>query len=197
VALITAVSVAGVSLAESSGEGTSSKAKADTAQAKRGPRGKTGPAGPRGPQGPEGPAGANGAAGPPGAPGSPATGAAVKQSRNPATVGLSTTTATLTSVSVSYPAAGTAVITYTAVLSNTNAGYLNTFVMEGGTRLNNVNTFWDPGDADGFFDETQTNQVVVPATAGSHTYTFQLSTNTGTATAVEGSLIVTYFPASL
>jgi hypothetical protein len=69
VALITAVSVAGVSLAESSGDGTSSNAKADTAQAKRGPRGKTGPAGPRGPQGPEGPAGANGAAGPQGAQG--------------------------------------------------------------------------------------------------------------------------------
>lgn len=71
VALITAVTVAGVSLADSSGDGTSSKAKAEAAaQGKRGPRGKTGPAGPRGPQGPEGPAGANGgpgAQGPPGA----------------------------------------------------------------------------------------------------------------------------------
>jgi hypothetical protein len=72
VALITAVSVAGVSIAESSGDGTFSKAKAKAAaQGKRGPRGKTGPAGPRGPQGPEGPAGPAGAAGTPGAAGAP------------------------------------------------------------------------------------------------------------------------------
>jgi hypothetical protein len=69
VAVITAVTVAGVSLAESSGDGSSSKEKAKASQSKRGPRGKTGPAGPRGPQGPEGPAGANGAPGPTGPPG--------------------------------------------------------------------------------------------------------------------------------
>ncbi len=63
VALITAVTVAGVSLA-SAGDGSSSTAKAKAAAGKRGPRGKTGPAGPRGPQGPEGPAGAAGAPGP-------------------------------------------------------------------------------------------------------------------------------------
>jgi hypothetical protein len=71
VAVITALTVAGVGLAESSGDGTSSTAKAKAAaQGKRGPRGKTGPAGPRGPQGPEGPAGASGAPGPAGPPGS-------------------------------------------------------------------------------------------------------------------------------
>lgn len=70
VALITAVTVAGVSLADSSGDGTSSKAKAEAAaQGKRGPRGKTGPAGPRGPQGAEGPAGAPGPRGADGAQG--------------------------------------------------------------------------------------------------------------------------------
>jgi hypothetical protein len=69
VALITAVTVAGVSLADSAGGGSSAKDKAKASQSKRGPRGKTGPAGPRGPQGAEGPAGANGAAGPQGAQG--------------------------------------------------------------------------------------------------------------------------------
>jgi hypothetical protein len=47
IAVITAVVVAGVSLADSSGGKPEAKASA----AKRGPRGKTGP---RGPQGPEG-----------------------------------------------------------------------------------------------------------------------------------------------
>jgi hypothetical protein len=58
VAVITAIAVAGVSLADSSG-GNSPKAK--SAATKRGPRGKTGKTGPRGPQGPEGPAGPAGA----------------------------------------------------------------------------------------------------------------------------------------
>jgi hypothetical protein len=66
IAVITAVTVAGVSIADSSG-GNSPKAKASAT--KRGPRGKTGKTGPRGPQGPEGPAGAAGAPGAPGAPG--------------------------------------------------------------------------------------------------------------------------------
>src|SRR3954447_13623768 len=62
IAVITAVVVAGVSLADRSGGKPEAKASA----AKRGPRGKTGP---RGPQGPEGPAGANGAPGALGPPG--------------------------------------------------------------------------------------------------------------------------------
>jgi len=66
-AVVTALTVAGVSLADNSGGGGSSKAGA--AAEKRGPRGKTGPAGPRGPQGPQGPPGAAGANGTNGAPG--------------------------------------------------------------------------------------------------------------------------------
>jgi hypothetical protein len=84
VALITAVSVAGVSLAESSGDGTSSKEKAKAAaQGKRGPRGKTGPAGPRGPQGGEGPAGAPGPPGANGAPGPPGSVSSVTMRTGP------------------------------------------------------------------------------------------------------------------
>jgi hypothetical protein len=65
IAVITAVAVAGVSLADSSGGSNAPKAKASAG--KRGPRGKTGKTGPRGPQGPEGPAGAAGLQGPAGA----------------------------------------------------------------------------------------------------------------------------------
>jgi len=66
-AVIAAVTVTGVSIAESSGDPSSPKATA--AAGKRGPRGKAGPAGPRGPQGAEGVAGANGTNGTNGAPG--------------------------------------------------------------------------------------------------------------------------------
>jgi hypothetical protein len=67
VAVITAVSVAGVSLADGTGNGTSSKSKADAAQAKRPPARQdrfgrpTRPSRTRGPAGPGGPARANGA----------------------------------------------------------------------------------------------------------------------------------------
>jgi hypothetical protein len=64
-AVVTALTVAAVSLADSNSGGKSEKASA-AAKKKRGPRGKPGP---RGPQGPEGPAGQAGAAGPAGAPG--------------------------------------------------------------------------------------------------------------------------------
>jgi hypothetical protein len=122
VALITAVTVAGVSLADSSGEGSSSKEKANASQSKRGPRGKTGPAGPRGPQGPEGPAGANGAPGAPGAPG--ANGAArgfFTQNTNfvdvPGT-GVATTVLSLSLPAGSYVISGRATVNNNGAASN-------------------------------------------------------------------------------
>jgi hypothetical protein len=62
-ALVTALVVAGVSLAESGGP------KGDKATASAAKKGRRGPPGPRGPRGPEGPPGPQGSAGSPGPPG--------------------------------------------------------------------------------------------------------------------------------
>jgi hypothetical protein len=65
-ALVAALVVGGVSLAEGGGRPFATTAQEDVKggatakKVKRGPRGKRGPAGPRGPQGPEGPQGAKG-----------------------------------------------------------------------------------------------------------------------------------------
>ena len=56
-------------------------------------------------------------------------------------------------------------------------------LLEGrGQRINEVE-WWDPGDDDDNFDDTQSNHLVVPVKKGRHTYSLALEMSAGSATA--------------
>ncbi len=85
--------------------------------------------------------------------------------------------------SVTFKAPGSGYVKITAQ-SEFNAGqtgsYIGASIVEGTNRLRYND--WDPGDVDGWYDQSQTLTTIVPVTAGTHTYTLTLSENGGGAT---------------
>jgi Collagen triple helix repeat (20 copies) len=152
------------------------------AQGPAGPQGPSGPQGPQGetgPQGATGPEGPAGPAGPPGAVGEIAPGAAVKEA--PPSNASTRVVATAypmdpqRSLTVNFPANGYALITLESAFK-TAAGPVGEVigaVQEGNSQVGGDWT-WDAGDADPFFDQRQTHQLVWPVSAGVHTYDLYL-----------------------
>ena len=144
-----------------------------------------------GPQGPMGPSGADGApgqagpgpagpAGPPGPAGELGPGAAVKEA--PSSIGVTRSVATAypmepqRSITVRFPANGYAIFTLESTFRTTNgpaSGFIVGELAEGNGQVGNQ-WFWEAGDADVQFDLTQTHQLVVPVSAGIHTYDLYL-----------------------
>jgi hypothetical protein len=101
------------------------------------------------------------------------------------------------SLTIRAPARGFVALDYSATIDNkTPSTWLNVFLMEGSNRLNGVE-WWDPGDADGNYDDTQSNQLVLPVKKGRHTYSLRLQTSAGTAGAHDARLTALYVPAAL
>jgi hypothetical protein len=101
------------------------------------------------------------------------------------------------SVSVRAPAKGFIWLDYGATIDNqTPSTWLEVFLLEGSKRLNGVE-WWDGGDADGNYDQTQGNQLVVPVKKGRHTYSLRLKMSAGTAGAHDARITALYAPASL
>jgi hypothetical protein len=100
-------------------------------------------------------------------------------------------------VSIKAPAKGFVWLNYGATIDNkTPSTWLNVFLMEGRKRLNGVE-WWEPGDADGNYDDTQTNQVVVPVKKGRHTYSLRLRMSAGTGGAHDARITALFVPSSL
>lgn len=148
-----------------------------------GPAGPMGPAGTDGAPGQPGPTGQAGPAGPMGPPGPSGElgpGAAVKEA--PSSIGATHPVATgypmdpQRSITVRFPANGYAVITLESTFRTSNgpaSGFISGALVESNTQIGNQ-WMWEAGDADVQFDQTQTHQLVVPVTAGVHTYDLYL-----------------------
>lgn len=122
--------------------------------------------------------------------------AAVKTSTPSGLVSLSTSVTTLRSVTVTFPSAGFAMVTAQSEFKNeTAANYALMRLFRDGTAI--ATWDWEPGDVDGFYDQTQSKQVVVPVTAGTSTFRLDGSVNAGTAATYYNELIVVFFPSSL
>jgi len=122
---------------------------------------------------------------------------AVKASGRTGSVPISTTAATMNSLTVTFPGPGTAIITAQAEINSATANnYINCNLKEGATNL--FNWDWEGGDVDGFYDQFQTtsNAVTVSA-AGTKAYSFACSTSIGTAQSYYNQLFVTFYGASL
>jgi hypothetical protein len=101
------------------------------------------------------------------------------------------------SLSINAPSNGFVTLTYGATIdAETPATWIDVVVSERGKALNGKE-WWDPGDADGNFDLTQTNQLVLPVKRGKHTYSLELKLSAGTALAHDARLAAAFFPASL
>ena len=101
------------------------------------------------------------------------------------------------SLGIKAPGRGFVTLTYGATLDNkTPSTWLEVFLMRGGTRLNGVE-WWDPGDADGNYDQTQSNQLVVPVKKGRHTFSLRLKMSSGSTGVHDARLTAEYSPASL
>lgn len=110
---------------------------------------------------------------------------------------VSTTAVQLTSESVTVPGTGYLVIQYSATWNaSTVNNYLNVLLLVDGARQNGYE-FWDPGDADTWYDQTQGNTLTIPITAGTHTISLQASTNSGTDYATDARITAMYFPKSM
>ena len=95
------------------------------------------------------------------------------------------------------PSNGFVSLTYSVTVENDTPGtWLDVFLMEGDTRLNG-DEWWEPGDADNNQDETQGNHLVVPVTAGAHTYSLRLKMSAGSATAHDARMTALFVPSSL
>ena len=63
--------------------------------------------------------------------------------------------------------------------ANEPDGYINAHLTEGPVFINA--TYWDAGDVDSFYDQTQEITAVIPVTAGPHTYSLNLAESSTTA----------------
>jgi hypothetical protein len=107
---------------------------------------------------------------------------------------LTTTRDTLQAVTITCPDSGFVVIICEIEFRNNTANtYVNTRLYRtGGTLLNQWD--WDPGDVDGFYDQTQTKHVVDVVNAGPITYYLDMNMSSGTANTVEPKMIALFFP---
>ncbi len=111
-------------------------------------------------------------------------------------IGLTTTQATLGTASVTFPAAGRAVVVSQAEFSASAANqYLSCNLLQDGTNVRQWD--WDPGDVDTpstWYDLTENHHTMLSVTGGAHTYALTCATNTGVASSFYGEVIVMYFP---
>ena len=108
---------------------------------------------------------------------------------------ITTADVVLTSTLFSPPANGYVLVISEAEFSNNNANnYVHSILIRNGTL--GVDTWdWDPGDADGFFDLSQTKVSVDTVSAGNlYSYALHVNLNNGTAAAYYSRVIVVYFP---
>jgi len=103
-------------------------------------------------------------------------------------VGLATATAT-------FPAEGYALIVAEGTFRNHFPfSWLDGRLIENGAVA--AEFYWDPGDADFFFDQRQSYLQVTAVSAGTHTYELHVRQTIGRSDAVDGKLTVLYFPTS-
>jgi hypothetical protein len=96
------------------------------------------------------------------------------------------------SLQVKAPAKGSMVLTYSATINNGTPGtWINVLLRDRGRRINEVE-WWDPGDDDDNFDDTQSNHLVVPVKKGRHTYSLALEMSAGSATVHDARLTAQY-----
>jgi hypothetical protein len=107
-----------------------------------------------------------------------------------------TTEVAMASSTVTFPAPGVAVVMGQSVFSNgTASNWLDCFLRENGTAF--VNFWWDPGDADGLFDQSQSRVQVRAVPAGTFTYSLGCRVFGGTTSFTMANVSVVYLPASL
>jgi hypothetical protein len=106
---------------------------------------------------------------------------------------LTTTEADMSTVTVTFPAAGAAVVNAQASFNaNTTGQYLICNIYQDGTSIFTWDA-WDPGDADGFYDLAQSRQVTTNVTAGTHTYKVGCSASSGTVSCAYPQIAVQFF----
>ena len=99
-------------------------------------------------------------------------------------------------VVVNAPADGFIHLKASATFHNSTAGnWMDVYLREGAT--NKLFTYWEPGDVDGNYDETQSVDSVFAVTSGAHTYHLALESSNGTVTVFASDIIATYYPSTL
>ena len=127
-------------------------------------------AGPQGDKGEKGEPGLTGPAGPQGERGAPgAAGGGAMAAGDPGEGSLSQVGAQVASVDFDAPSDGVA---FVSVQSEFNAQAASGFVVARITEDDQMVKYmdWDAGDADGLYDQSQSGFVVVPVSAGEHTF---------------------------
>ena len=102
------------------------------------------------------------------------------------------------SLSINAPAAGFVSLSYSTTIGNATPGtWIDVFLLEDGDRINGSDEWWDPGDNDGNWDQTQGNHLVVPVTKGAHTYSLELKMNAGSSQSHDARITALFVPKSL
>jgi hypothetical protein len=103
---------------------------------------------------------------------------------------------TVTSVSFTAPGNGYVLVHAAASFNAGETGtYIESTIYDGATKINKGEM--DPGDVDGWYDQTQTLIAAAPVTAGPHTYTLKMDEHSVAATFSDyfgAQLVVEYFP---
>jgi hypothetical protein len=103
---------------------------------------------------------------------------------------------TVATLTYTAPANGYVKVTGSTTLSaeNTANQFISAYLYEGPTRINA--SYFDAGDADGFFDTRQALEAATPVTAGAHTFTLRLddAVSANFSRWVHAQVIVEFFP---
>lgn len=162
----------------------------------KGDQGDPGQPGAKGEPGQNGATGEKGEPGERGPAGSSAPAGAIKQVASNANITIGSTDVTLQSISVNVPSQGFLALTSQAALDqNGTCDWINTRLYEGPTELDAW--YWDPGDADSFFDLQQSQLKVFNVSAGDHTYQLKARCGSGSARAYDRRLTAVWYPAAM
>lgn len=106
---------------------------------------------------------------------------------------LTTTEADLSTVTATFPTAGSVVVTAQAAFNaNTTGQYLACTIYRDASVVFSWDA-WEPGDSDGFYDQTESRQVTTTVTPGAHTFRVACRTSSGTAGCAFPQIAVQFF----
>lgn len=111
-------------------------------------------------------------------------------------VNLTNADTTLTTLTVTYPANGQAVILSEATFQTGTADiFIRCNLQQDSVEVENW--FWEAGDTDNWYDLMQHHSTTRSVTAGAHSYSLRCRTSSGTASTTGELLTVMFFPSAL
>ena len=110
-----------------------------------------------------------------------------------AVTGIVGTYVDLASATVTFPSDGYAlIIVETAFRAHEGNTWIDGALVDNGQVVDTW--FWDPGDPDKWFDQTQIHLHAVQVTGGTHTYLLRVRTSAGTVDAQNARVLAFYYP---